>query len=56
MERSSTATGAVVNNTSTVHFVASDNGDRVDLVVTTLQDSAGDIGAFNFTSVNLKQK
>jgi hypothetical protein len=48
--------GAVVNNTSTGHFVASDNGNRVDLVVTTLQDSAGDIGAFNFTSINLKQK
>ena len=50
------SSGAVVNNTSTGHFVASDHGNRVDLVVTTLQDSGGDIGAFNFTSVNLKQK
>ena len=49
-------TGATVNNTSMIHFVASDNGERVDLVVTNVTDSVGDIGAFNLTGFNLKQK
>jgi hypothetical protein len=48
-------TGATVSSTGTTHLVASDHGEREDLVVTTLTDSAGDIGAFNLTGVNLKQ-
>ena len=39
-----------------IHFVASDNGECVDLVVTNVTDSVGDIGAFNLTGFNLKQK
>jgi hypothetical protein len=49
-------TGATVLNNGTLHFVASDNGERTDFVVTTLTDSLGDIGAFNAAGFNLKQK
>lgn len=50
------STGATVINTATAHFVASDNGERVDAVTTSITDSLGDIGAFNLASVALKQK
>ena len=50
------STGATVVNTATAHFVASDNGERVDAVTTSITDSLGDIGAFNLASVALKQK
>jgi hypothetical protein len=50
------STGATVVATFTQHFVASDNGERQDSVVTTLTDSGGDIGAFNLAGIDLKQK
>jgi hypothetical protein len=50
------STGATVASSGTDHFVASDNGDRVDFVTTTATDPLGDIGAFNNAGFNLKQK
>ena len=49
-------TGATVSTTGTSHIVASDHGKRVDSIVTTITDAAGDIGAFNLATVALKQK
>jgi hypothetical protein len=48
--------GATVAATFTQHFVASDNGERLDSVVTTLTNSVGYFGAFNLTGIDLKQK
>ena len=50
------STGAIISQTGTSHFVASDNGKRVDLVVTTFTDPLGDIGAFDLPGFDLKQK
>jgi hypothetical protein len=50
------STGATVASSGTDHFVASANGDRVDFVTTTATDPLGDIGAFNLTGFNLKQR
>jgi len=49
-------TGATVSTTGTSHIVASDHRKRVDSIVTTITDAAGDIGAFNLATVALKQK
>lgn len=48
--------GATVTSTGTAHFAASDNGERLDAVITTTTDSVGDIGAFNIGGFDLKQK
>lgn len=50
------STGATVLNNGTLHFVASDNGERTDFLLTTVTDPLGDIGAFNLAGFNLKQK
>ena len=42
--------------TFTLHFVASDNGKRLDSAVTTLTNSLGEYGAFNLPGIDLKQK
>lgn len=47
--------GATELNRGTFHFVISENGNRVDTVVTTLTDSVGDIGAFNLTGFAINQ-
>ena len=49
------STGATKSQTGTYHFVASDNGERVDFVTTTFIDALGDIGAFAIPGVDLKQ-
>jgi hypothetical protein len=49
-------TGATVVATFTIHFVASDNGERLDSAVTTLTDPVGEYGAFNLPGIDLKQK
>jgi hypothetical protein len=49
------STGATVSTTGSAHLVASDHGQRVDVVVTNITDSVGDIGAFNLTAVELRQ-
>ena len=45
-----------MTNTATGHFVVSDNGGRTDSVLTTVTDSLGEFGAFNFAGFALKQK
>jgi hypothetical protein len=50
------STGATVTTTGTAHFAASDNGERLDVVITTSTDSVGDVGAFNEAGFGLKQK
>lgn len=52
-------TGATLAQTGTTHFVASDNGRRVDSTVTSFIDTSinavGDIGGFVITRTDLKQ-
>jgi hypothetical protein len=50
------STGATADNTYAESFVASDDGKRVDVVVTALSEPAGDIGAFNLAGFQLEQK
>jgi len=54
--------GAIFNNkgatkigTVSVHFVASDNGKRIDEIATALQDLIGGIGDFSITATDLKR-
>ena len=54
--------GAVFNNkgatksvTYSAHFVVSDNGKRIDEMLTALQDAIGGIGDFSSTSTDLKR-
>jgi hypothetical protein len=49
------STGATIVTTGTAHFVASDNGRRVDSTVTKFTDAVGDIGGFVITRSDLKQ-
>ena len=49
------STGATLGQTGTAHFVASDDGKRVDVATTTFTDAVGDLGAFIIPSVQLKQ-
>jgi hypothetical protein len=49
------STGATVLSSGTVHFVASNNGKRVDGVVTSLTDPAGGIGDFSLSTLDLRQ-
>jgi hypothetical protein len=49
------SSGATLEQTGTAHFVASDNGKRVDFTTTTLTDALGDIGGFNIFRSDLKQ-
>jgi hypothetical protein len=49
------STGSTINSTGTNHFVASDDGDRVDGTTLTFTDALGDIGGFNIISSALKQ-
>jgi hypothetical protein len=49
------STGATVISSGTIHFVVSDNGKRVDGVVTMLTDPTGGIGDFSLSFVQLKQ-
>ena len=48
--------GATVTSSGTDHFVASQNGERLDFVTTMVTDPVGDIGAFNSPLIALKQK
>lgn len=50
------STGATVNSTGTNHFVASDDGERVDSTTLTFSDALGNIGGFNIISLALKQE
>jgi hypothetical protein len=47
--------GATEVSRGTFHSVASENGNRIDTVVTSLTDSAGDIGPFSLTGFGLNQ-
>jgi hypothetical protein len=49
------STGATVGQTGTAHFVASDDGKRLDYTLTTFVDAVGDIGGFNIIHSDLKQ-
>jgi hypothetical protein len=49
-------TGATIAQTGTSHFVASDNGKRVDSIATTFISVVGDIGAFSIPALDLKQE
>lgn len=49
------STGATITSSGTDHFVASQNGERLDFVTTTATDPLGDTGAFNSPIVALKQ-
>lgn len=48
-------TGATVFFSFTDHFVVTNGGNRVDRVVTTLQDPAGGIGDFSLSWTELRQ-
>lgn len=48
--------GATLTSSGTDHFVASQNGERLDFVTTMVTDPVGDIGAFNSPAIALKQK
>ena len=50
------STGATIAQTGTSHFVASDDGERVDGATTTFTDALGDIGGFNIPTTALKQE
>jgi hypothetical protein len=50
------STGATSVQTGTYHFVASDNGKRVDSIATTFISVVGDIGAFSIPALDLKQE
>jgi hypothetical protein len=52
------ATGATESSSGTVHFVASDDGKRIDFLLTAIVDpnDPGDFGAFGLTVIELKQK
>jgi hypothetical protein len=49
------STGATVISTGTVHFVASDNGKRIEGVVTALTDPTSGIADFSLSFVQLRQ-
>ncbi|HKD67967.1 MAG TPA: hypothetical protein VKB84_14065 [Candidatus Binataceae bacterium] len=49
------STGATPTNTGAQHFVASDDGRRVDFTVTAFTDPLGDIGATILTGTYFKQ-
>jgi hypothetical protein len=49
------STGATLTATGTTHFVASDDGRRVDYTATKFVDPVGDIGGFVITRSDLKQ-
>jgi len=48
------SSGATVDNTFTVDFVASNDGNRSDSILTALQDPVGSIGDFSNTGTELK--
>jgi len=48
-------TGATEIFSGTEHFVVSEHGERLDLVLTSLTNSSGSIGGFSFTGTELKQ-
>jgi len=47
--------GATITSTFSSHFVASDNGKRIDGILTALQDPIGSIGDFWLTATDLKR-
>ncbi|MBV8056861.1 MAG: hypothetical protein JO071_16665 [Deltaproteobacteria bacterium] len=47
--------GATKVNTFSDHFIASDNGNRIDTLLTKLQDPIGGIGDFSFSAIDLKR-
>jgi hypothetical protein len=49
------STGATIISTGNTHFVASDNGKRIEGVVTVLTDPTKGIGDFSLSFVELKQ-
>jgi hypothetical protein len=49
------STGALVANTGTAHFVASNNGARLDVVITSLTSPQGAIGDFSLSGTALRQ-
>jgi hypothetical protein len=49
------STGATVVDIGTEHIAVSNNGKRIDTIVTSLTDSAGDIGNFSLSVTLLRQ-
>jgi hypothetical protein len=47
--------GATKTSTTSIHFVASDSGNRIDLLETKFQNPVGGIGAFSITATHLKR-
>jgi hypothetical protein len=47
--------GATKLSSGTVHFVVTDNGKRIDFLITTLTNPAGSIGDFSLSGTNLMQ-
>jgi hypothetical protein len=48
------STGATVQSTSTNHIAASDRGERIDGIVTSLTNAVGSIGAFSISFTQLR--
>jgi type VI protein secretion system component Hcp len=49
------STGANEISSGSLHFVITDDGKRVDFLVTTLTNSTGSIGDFSLSGTNLRQ-
>jgi len=49
------STGATKLSSGTVHFVVTDNGKRVDFLITALTNPAGSLGDFSLSGTNLRQ-
>ncbi|HEV8715147.1 MAG TPA: hypothetical protein VGX03_20245 [Candidatus Binatia bacterium] len=49
------STGATVAGTGTFHFTASDDGKRIDFVVTSSTNAVGSIGGFSLSGTQLRQ-
>ena len=49
------STGATLTGSFTIHFVVSDNGKRIDDFATAVQDTAGGVGDFSLSFVNIKR-
>jgi hypothetical protein len=48
------ATGATQTGTGTTHFVASENGKRIDTLITSLANSTDSVGDFSLSTVDRK--
>jgi len=48
------STGATVASTLTAHLTASDHGNRIDYIITSLTNAAGSIGGFSLAGTLLR--